>query len=148
MGSRLFDEIREQRGLAYSVSAFPHAYSDVPILQLSAGLESGKCVEAYQRMRDIVTELRADGPTVSEVERARAFAAGARTIAFENTGAVARYAAQQTIVYGSDDVDPDSSIALLDQVTYDEVREIAAGVPEELSIACVGPHTVEELETA
>jgi hypothetical protein len=82
------------------------------------------------------------------VERARAFAAGARTIAFENTGAVARYAAQQTIVYGSDDVDPDSSIALLDQVTYDEVREIAAGVPEELSIACVGPHTVEELETA
>ncbi len=29
MGSRLFDEIREQRGLAYSVSAFPHAYADV-----------------------------------------------------------------------------------------------------------------------
>ena len=62
MGSRLFDEIREQRGLAYSVSAFPHAYADVPILQLSAGLESGKCVEAYRRMRDIVTELRDDGP--------------------------------------------------------------------------------------
>jgi predicted Zn-dependent peptidase len=148
MGSRLFDEIREQRGLAYSVSAFPHAYADVPILQLSAGLESGKCIEAYQRMRGIVAELRDDGPTVSEVERARAFAAGARTIAFENTGAVARYAAQQTLVYRSDDVDPDSSIALLDQVTYDEVREIAAGVPEELSVACVGPHTTEELETA
>jgi predicted Zn-dependent peptidase len=148
MGSRLFDEIREQRGLAYSVSAFPHAYADVPILQLSAGLESAKCIEAYQRMRGIVAELRDDGPTVSEVERARAFAAGARTIAFENTGAVARYAAQQTLVYRSDDVDPDSSIALLDQVTYDEVREIAAGVPEELSVACVGPHTTEELETA
>jgi predicted Zn-dependent peptidase len=148
MGSRLFDEIREQRGLAYSVSAFPHAYADVPILQLSAGLESAKCVEAFQRMRAIVTELRDDGPTLSEVERARAFAAGARTIGFENTGAVARYAAQQTIVYGSDDVDPDSSIALLDQVTYDEVRAIAAGVPEELSVACVGPHTIEELETA
>jgi predicted Zn-dependent peptidase len=148
MGSRLFDEIREQRGLAYSVSAFPHAYADVPILQLSAGLESAKCVEAYQRMMGIVSELREDGPTEAEVERARAFAAGARTIAFENTGAVARYAAQQTIVYGSADVDPDSAIALLDQVTYDEVREIAAGVPEELSVACVGPHTIEELETA
>jgi predicted Zn-dependent peptidase len=148
MGSRLFDEIREQRGLAYSVSAFPHAYADVPILQLSAGLESAKCVEAYQRMRAIVTELREDGPTVSEVERARAYAAGARTIGFENTGAVARYAAQQTIVYGSHDVDPDLAIALLDQVTYDEVRDIAAGVPEALSVACVGPHTVEELETA
>jgi predicted Zn-dependent peptidase len=148
MGSRLFDEIREQRGLAYSVSSFPHAYADVPILQLSAGLESSKCVEAFKRMKEIVTELREDGPTESEVERARAFAAGARTIAFENTGAVARYAAQQAIVFGSDDVDPDSSIELLDQVTYEDVRAVAAGVPDELSVACVGPHTVEELETA
>jgi predicted Zn-dependent peptidase len=148
MGSRLFDEIREQRGLAYSVSSFPHAYSDVPILQLSAGLESSKCVEAFQRMKHIVTELREDGPTESEVERARAFAAGARTIAFENTGAVARYAAQQAIVYGSDDVDPDTSIELLDRVSYEDVRAVAAGVSEELSVACVGPHTVEELETA
>jgi predicted Zn-dependent peptidase len=147
MGSRLFDEIREQRGLAYSVSAFPHAYADVPILQLSAGLESGKLLEAYRRMRDIVTELRDDGPTESEVKRAQAYAAGARTLAFENTGAVARYAAQQIIVF-DEDPDPDTTIELLDQITYDEVREIAAGVADELSIACVGPHTVEELERA
>ncbi|HET9125423.1 MAG TPA: pitrilysin family protein [Solirubrobacteraceae bacterium] len=147
MGSRLFDEIREQRGLAYSVSAYPHAYADVPILQLSAGLESGKCMEAYRRMREIVSELRADGPTESEVERARAYAAGARAIGFENSGAVARYAAQQTIVYG-EPVDPDAAIDRLDEVTFDEVREVAAGVADELSIACVGPHSVEELEAA
>src|SRR3954463_7146905 len=49
MGSRLFDEIREQRGLAYSVYAIDHSYHDVPILQLSAGLDSSKCVEAYAR---------------------------------------------------------------------------------------------------
>src|SRR4029453_16038695 len=57
MGSRLFDEIREQRGLAYSVYAIDHSYNDVPILQLSAGLDSTKCVEAYSRMRGIVDEL-------------------------------------------------------------------------------------------
>jgi predicted Zn-dependent peptidase len=147
MGSRLFDEIREQRGLAYSVSAFPHVYADVPVLQLSAGLESGKCMEAYRRMREIVTELREQGPSEDEVKRAQAYAAGARTLAFENTGAVARFAAQQTIVFG-EDADPDATIELLDQVTYDEVREIAAGVPDELAVACVGPHTVEELESA
>ena len=148
MGSRLFDEIREQRGLAYSVSAFPHAYADVPVLQLSAGLDSAKCAEAYRRMREIVSELREHGPTQAEVERARAFAAGARAIAFENSGAVARYAAQQTIVYGEEDLDTDSSIAKLDRVTFDEVRSVAAGVADRLSIACVGPHTVEELELA
>src|SRR5947209_2664720 len=88
MGSRLFDEIREQRGLAYSVNSVAHAYADVPILQLSAGLESGKCLEAYQRMREIVTELRERGPNDAEVERARAYAAGARAIGFENTNSV------------------------------------------------------------
>jgi predicted Zn-dependent peptidase len=147
MGSRLFDEIREQRGLAYSVHSIAHAYADVPVLQLSAGLESGKMLEAYRRMRDIVSELRDDGPSEGEVERARAYAAGARAIGFENTGAVARHAAQQTIVYG-EDVDPDRTIELLDQVTFDEVREVAAGVADRLSVACVGPHTVEELEFA
>jgi len=147
MGSRLFDEIREQRGLAYSVHSVAHAYADVPVLQLSAGLESGKMLEAYRRMRDIVSELRFEGPTKEEVERARAYAAGARAIAFENTGAVARHAAQQTIVYG-EDVDPDRTIELLDQVSFDGVREVAGRVADELSIACVGPHTVEELESA
>ena len=70
MGSRLFDEIREQRGLAYSVYSLDHVFADVPILQLSAGLESGKCVEAFTRMREIVSELRADGPKRGRV-RAR-----------------------------------------------------------------------------
>ncbi len=146
MGSRLFDEIREQRGLAYSVHSAPHAYADVPVLQLSAGLESSKLIEAYSRMREIVTELREQGPTESEIERARAYAAGARAIAFENTGAVARHAAQQTIVYG-ESADPDATIALLDEVTVADVRAVAAAIADELSVACVGPHTVEELES-
>jgi len=147
MGSRLFDEIREQRGLAYSVHAVAHVYADVPVLQLSAGLESGKLIEAYKRMREIVNELRYEGPTEAEVHRARAYAAGARAIAFENTGAVARYAAQQAIVYG-EGVDPDETIALLDKVTYKEVREVAATVANRLSVACVGPHSTGDLESA
>ncbi len=147
MGSRLFDEIREQRGLAYSVHSAAHAYADTPVLQLSAGLESSKCVEALVRMREIVSELREQGPTDEELERARAYAAGARAIAFENTGAVARYGAQQAIVYG-EHPDPDATIALLDAVTFDQVAEVAARVPEELSLACVGPHTAEELQSA
>ena len=72
-----------------------HAYADVPVLQLGSGLESSKCAEAYTRMREIVGELAADGPTPEEVERARAYAAGRRVLAFENTNAVARYAANQ-----------------------------------------------------
>lgn len=146
MGSRLFDEIREQRGLAYSVYSAAHAHADTPVLSLAAGLESSKLPEALSRMKGIVAELREQGPTEAEVERARAYAAGARAIAFENTGAVARHAAQQTIVYGQDP-DPDTVIALLDHVTPQEVTAAAVSIPQALSLACVGPHTVEELHS-
>jgi len=143
MGSRLFEEIREKRGLCYSVYALDHTFADVPILQLGSGLDSGKCIEAYTRMREIVDELRTEGPTEEEVQRARAYAAGRLVLAFENTGAVARYAAGQTIVF-HEDVDPDAAIAALDAVSYDEVRRVAAGVADNLAVACVGPHSAEE----
>jgi predicted Zn-dependent peptidase len=143
MGSRLFEEIREKRGLCYSVYALNHAFADVPILQLGSGLESAKAIEAYTRMREIVDELRSDGPTEEEVARARAYAAGRLVLAFENTNAVARYSANQQIVFG-EDIDPDAAIAALDAVTFDEVREVAAGVADNLAVAVVGPHTAEE----
>jgi predicted Zn-dependent peptidase len=143
MGSRLFDEIREQRGLAYSVYSVDHAFADVPILQLSAGLESGKAVEAFARMREIVDDLRANGPKQEEFDRAKAYAAGRRVLAFENPNAVARHAATQTVVFGQD-VDPDAAIAALDETTLDAVRDVAAGVSEHLSVACVGPHETSD----
>ncbi|HWH95452.1 MAG TPA: pitrilysin family protein [Baekduia sp.] len=144
MGSRLFDEIREQRGLCYSVYAVDHALADAAILQLGAGLDSSKTAEAYSRMREIVAELHADGPTEEEVERARAYAAGRRVLAFENTNAVARFAASQAIVFG-EDIDPDRAIDALDAVTFDDVAAIAHKVdPEAAAVACVGPHEADE----
>jgi predicted Zn-dependent peptidase len=98
-------------------------------------------------MSEIVTELRTDGPNEAEVERARAFAAGARAIAFENTGAIARTAAGQAVVFDQD-VDPDAAIAALDAVTFADVREVAAGISTDFSVACVGPHSVSEFQTA
>ena len=139
MGSRLFDEIREQRGLAYSVYSVDHSFADVPILQLSAGLDSSKCTEAFARMGEIVDELRADGPNEEEFERARAYAAGRRVLAFENTNAVARYAASQSIVYGGS-IDPDDAITALDRTSFDRVAEVARGISEQASVAVVGPH--------
>jgi predicted Zn-dependent peptidase len=139
MGSRLFEEIREKRGLCYSVYAVAHAYADLPILQLGSGLDSGKCIEAYTRMREIVDELRSEGPTEEEVERARAYSAGRLVLAFESTNAVARYGASQKIVY-KEEIDPEAAIAALDAVTFDEVREVASNVADNLAVACVGPH--------
>jgi predicted Zn-dependent peptidase len=147
MGSRLFDEIREQRGLAYSVYAIAHAFADVGVVQLAAGLESAKCVEAYRRMREIVDDLRANGPREDEVERARSYAAGRMVLSFENTNAVARHAASQKVVFGRD-LDPDAIIGALDAVTPEQVAEVARGVSEDLAVACVGPHSAGEFADA
>ncbi|MCX6390521.1 MAG: pitrilysin family protein [Solirubrobacterales bacterium] len=147
MGSRLFSEIREKLGLAYSVSAFGHAHADVPLLQLSAGLDSEKCVEAYARMREIVSDLRENGPTEEEVSRARSYAAGARVLAFERSGTVASYAAGQAIVR-REPVDPDSAITALDDVSFDEVDAVARGIGTDAAVACVGPHDAEEFAVA
>jgi len=144
MGSRLFDEIREQRGLCYSVYSVDHSFADAPMLQLGSGLDSSKCLEAYERMREIVAELHRDGPREEEVDRARAYAAGRRVLAFENTNMVARHAAVQAIVH-DESIDPDEAIRALDAVTLEQVTEVARAIdPEQLAVACVGPHTAAD----
>jgi hypothetical protein len=60
-------------------------------------------------------------------------------LAFENTNAVARHAAGQCIVFGQD-IDPDAAIAALDATTLEQVVDVARGISEEASVACVGPH--------
>ena len=139
MGSRLFEEIREKRGLCYSVYATRPRVRRRAVLQLGSGLDSAKCIEAYTRMREIVDELRDDGPTEEEVAarpRLRRRPARARLRELRRGRPLRR---QSQIVFG-EDIDPDAAIAALDAVTYDEVREVAAGVADNLAVACVGPH--------
>src|SRR5436190_286946 len=142
-----FRKRRWSRGAAIvagNLEHLDHAFADMPVLQLGSGLESGKCGEAYRRMREIVAELHKDGPRPEEVDRARAYAAGRRILMYENTNAVARYSAAQLIVYDAP-IDVEGAIRELDEVTYDEVVEAAASVdPETLAVACVGPHAPDE----
>ena len=64
-------------------------------------------------------------------------------LAFENSGAVARHAAQQAIVHGGE-INPDAAIEALDSVTFEEVVEVARGISEQLAVACVGPHAAAD----
>ncbi|MEA2481168.1 MAG: hypothetical protein QOJ07_3090 [Thermoleophilaceae bacterium] len=145
MGSRLFDEIREQRGLCYAIRAYGFAHADTSTLEVASGLDSAKCLEAYGRIKEIVSELADDGPTEEEVERARAYAAGSTVLALESTNAVARRAASNKVTYG-EIAPPEDVIDALDAVTFDEVAAIARGIQGEPVVACVGPHEVANFE--
>jgi predicted Zn-dependent peptidase len=145
MGSRLFDEIREQRGLCYAIRSYSWTHTDTSSLDVASGLDSSKCEEAYRRIREIVADLAENGPSSSEIERARAYAGGSTVLALEGTNAVARRAAAQKVTFGEIS-SPEEAIAALDAVTEDEVREVARGVAGAPSVACVGPHTVGDFE--
>ncbi len=145
MGSRLFDEIREQRGLCYAIRSYSWTHTDTSSLDVASGLDSSKCEEAYRRIREIVADLAENGPSPSEIERARAYAAGSTVLALEGTNAVARRAAGQKVTFGEIS-SPEEAIAALDAVTEEEVREVARGVAGAPSVACVGPHTVADFE--
>ena len=139
----MFQEVREHRGLAYSVYSFASHHADAGVVGVSVGCLPGKYDAVLETVRGELAKVAADGLTEEEVERARAYAAGRRVLAFENTNAVARHAAYESIVFG-EEIDPDAAIARLDQVTYDQVAEVARGISEELAVACVGPHDEEE----
>jgi predicted Zn-dependent peptidase len=145
MGSRLFDEIREQRGLCYAIRSYSWAHADASTLEVASGLDSAGCEEAYRRIRAIVDDLAANGPTDEEIERARAYAAGSTVLALEGTNAVARRAAAQKVTFGEIS-SPEEAIGALDEVTADEVREAARGVAGAPAVACVGPHAAEDFE--
>ena len=148
MGSRLFDEIREQRGLAYSVSAFPHAYADVPRptaerrawTRPSASRPTGGCGTSS---RSCASRAR---PRPRSSAPAHTPPAPARSPS--RTPARSRATPHSRRSSTTRTSTPTPSIELLDAVTFDEVREIASGVADDPVIACVGPHTVGELEAA
>jgi predicted Zn-dependent peptidase len=145
MGSRLFDEIREQRGLCYAIRSASHAHADAAILEVASGLDSSKCEEAYRRILEIVADLAENGPREEEIERARAYAAGSTVLALEGTNAVARRAASHKVTFG-EITSPEEAIGALDGVTNEQVREVARGVAGAPTVACVGPHAVADFE--
>ena len=144
MGSRLFDEIREQRGLAYSVYSVDHAFADVPILQLSAGLDSAKCVEAYTRMREIVDELRDERPDARTSSSARAPTPPAAACWRSRTRTPWRATPPTRPSSSARTSTPTQAIAALDETTLERVTEVARGISVEASVACVGPHEAAE----
>src|SRR4051812_18133324 len=143
MGSRLFDEIREQRGLCYAIRSYGFTHSDTASLDVSSGLDSSKLGEAYSRILEIVDDLAQNGPRDGEVDRARAYAAGSTVLALESTGAVARRAAGQKVTFGEVS-SPDEMIEALDAVTEDDVRNVAGDITGAPVVACVGPHEPDQ----
>lgn len=87
LSSRLFQQVREERGLAYSVFSAPTSYSDAGALSIHASTAPARLSELVKVMDDVVAEIAADGVSEHEIEVARGYLAGSVVLGMESTGA-------------------------------------------------------------
>jgi predicted Zn-dependent peptidase len=139
MSSRLFTEVREQRGLAYYVFSANNSYADAGTLAAQAGVDLTRIDEAIET---IVAELRraVAGPVpAEELEKARAFAKGRFVLGLESPHATIMFGLRRELLEGRA-VEPDEVLAGLDAVTADDVGRVADDIlGSELRLALIGP---------
>ncbi|MBC7763580.1 MAG: insulinase family protein [Candidatus Saccharibacteria bacterium] len=141
MSSRLFQEIREKRGLAYSVYSFSPSYSDAGLFGLYAGCSPAKAGQVAELLLAEFRRLGSGGVTDDEMRRAVGQLSGASALALEDSDTRMSRLGRSEITLG-EYADLDESLRRLALVTPDDVRGLAVELASRpLSIAAVG--TVE-----
>jgi predicted Zn-dependent peptidase len=137
--SRLFQEVRERRGLAYSVYAFASHHADAGLVGVSLGCLPGKLDDALTTVRGELAKVAGGGITDEELERGKGQLRGGLVLGMEDTGSRMSRIGKAELVY-NDQISLDEVVRRIDAVTGDLVREVAAdmfGQPEILAV--VGP---------
>ncbi len=137
MSSRLFQSIREERGLAYSVYAFADGYEDCGLVGAYLGAEESQIVDAAQLIRKEM-EAMATSVTQIEIDRARALLRASLMMGMEGPAARIEANAGQLFTFG-EIVPPDALVERLNAVTTDDIKRCAGrALDGALSIAIVG----------
>ena len=138
MSSRLFQEIRERRGLVYSIQSYSSSYSDCGLFGIYAGTGEEEIAELMPVLADEILRL-APSLVEDEVRRARNQLKAATLMSLESTGARAEQLGEQMLAFGRP-LPIDEIVARIEAVDIDAIRRVAqrifSGRP---SLAAIGP---------
>ena len=139
MSSRLFQEVRENRGLAYSVYSFSSQHADTGVWGVYAGCLPAKADEVLAICRDEIAKVVSGGLTDEELERGKGQLRGSIVLGLEDPSSRMSRLGKAELVYPR--LEPvDEILASIGGVTHDEVREVAAAVlARPKTLAVVGP---------
>ncbi|KFF60447.1 zinc protease [Cryobacterium sp. MLB-32] len=138
MSSRLFQEVREKRGLAYSVYSFAPGYSDAGLFGMYAGCSPAKASEVASLMLSELHRLADHGVTDDEMRRAAGQLSGASALALEDSDTRMSRLGRSEITIG-EFADLDEALRRLALVTAEDVRQLALElVSGPVSIVAVG----------
>jgi len=140
MSSRLFQDIREERGLAYSVYSHPSSYADAGCLTVYAGTAPRHAHEVLGLIGAALDRLVAHGVTDEELDVARGYLAGSTLLGLEDPGACAGRIGRGLLVHGRVTT-VDELVGRYRAVGHDDVRRVIRRVVAEgsRSVAVVGP---------
>ncbi|MGH8900323.1 MAG: M16 family metallopeptidase [Egibacteraceae bacterium] len=139
MASRLFQEIREQRGLAYSVYSYHGMHVDAGTFAVYTGTAPHRMNEVLDVVRVELDKAREHGLTAEELERARGHLAGSMVLSLEDTGSRMNRLGS-ALVTGSPLLSLDETIAAVEAVTDDDVSAVAQQLlAGPFTLAVVGP---------
>ena len=139
MSSRLFVELRENRGLAYDVHSGVSHFRDTGAFIITAGVDPASAYEAVPAILEQVAMIR-DSIDEHEVERAKQLVAGRLMLRMEDTRAVSAWMGSQEIVRG-EMLDVEHVVERVSAVTSEDLRRVASQnlVDDHLNLAVVGP---------
>jgi predicted Zn-dependent peptidase len=139
MSSRLFQEIRERRGLAYSVYSYTTQYADSGVFGVYAGCAPGKVDEVLALAREELSRVAEQGITDEEIARGKGMLKGSLVLGLEDTGSRMSRLGKGELLY-DELLTVDQILATVDAVTPDDIRSVASevlgGTP---SLAVIGP---------
>jgi predicted Zn-dependent peptidase len=146
--SRLFQEVRERRGLAYNVFAFGSHHADAGLVGVSVGTLPTRLAETLRVISGLLQELAADGVTHSELARAQSQLRGGLIMSMEDSGARAARLGKAELFY-DELLSMDEIISLVKSVTREQIGKLATLVlTASPARAIVGPrHALAELTT-
>ena len=140
MASRLFQEIRERRGLAYTVFSYANMHVDTGSYGVYAGTNPAKVPVVIDLIRDELERLRTDGLDDDELARAKGSLTGSVVMALEDTGS-RMMRLGKSVAGGTDLLTLDRTIEAFEAVTHDDIREVAEHLlTGPYTLAVVGPH--------
>jgi predicted Zn-dependent peptidase len=145
MSSRLFQEIRERRGLAYTTYSYASSYTDGGLFGAYVGTAPSKVDEAVDVLRCELDRV-ADDVTFDEVERAKSALKGSTVLSLEDTGSRMTRLGRQ-VATGSDIITVDEGLERIAAVDLDAVRRIARRVlAQPRDVAVVGPFDPDDVD--
>ncbi|WP_059012594.1 M16 family metallopeptidase [Streptomyces specialis] len=139
MSSRLFQEVREKRGLAYSIYTHTSGYADCGLFGVYAGCRPDRLDDVLKICRDQLADVAEHGLGDDEVRRAIGQLAGSTVLGLEDTGSLMHRLGKSEVCWGSQ-LSVDEMLERITEVTPDDVRSVARELlGQRPSLSVIGP---------